>query len=91
MVSKSVQENRPKVNRSESVDTSLGFWVVQRSCRVSDSRGCKVGRLSSDSRGRDRLESLILIAILIILITLIILTIILVLLITISIIVVIVF
>jgi len=91
VVSRSVRENRPKVNRSESVDTSPGFWVVQRSCRVGDSKGCRVGRLGSDGGGGDRLESLILMAILMILMTLIILTMILVLLITISMIVVIVF
>jgi hypothetical protein len=98
VVSRSVRENRPNVNRSESVDTSPGFWVVRRSCRVGDSRGCRVGRLGSDGGGGDRLESLILMAILMILIvilmilmTLIILTMILVLLITISMIVVIIF
>ena len=58
VVSKSVQENRPEVNRSESVDASLGFLVVQRSCRVGDSGG-RVGRLISDCGGGDKLESLI--------------------------------
>jgi hypothetical protein len=71
VVSRSVRENRPKVNRSESVDASLGFWVVWRSCRVGDSRGCRVGRLSSDGGGGDRLESLIFAIELLILINLI--------------------
>jgi hypothetical protein len=59
VVSKSVRENRLKVNRSESVDASLDFSVVQRSCRVGDSRGGRVGRLISDRGGGDKLESLI--------------------------------
>ena len=58
VVSRSVQENRPRVNRFELVD-ARGFLGVQRSCRVSDSRGGRVGRLSSDAGGGDRLESLI--------------------------------
>jgi len=59
VVSKSVRENRPRVNRFESVDARLGFLVVQQSCRVGDSRGGRVGRLGSDGGGGDRLESLI--------------------------------
>jgi hypothetical protein len=63
VVSKSVRENRPEVNRSESVDASLGFLAVRRSCRVGDSVGDsvdgRVGRLISDRGGGDKLESLI--------------------------------
>ena len=59
VVSKSVRENRPEVNRLESVDASLGFLVVRRSCRVGDSGGSRVGRLISDRGGGDKLESLI--------------------------------
>jgi hypothetical protein len=59
VVSKSVRENRPEVNRSESVDASLGFLGVQRSCRVGDSRSGRVGRFISDRGGWDKLESLI--------------------------------
>jgi hypothetical protein len=59
VVSKSVQEDRLEVNRSELVDASLGFLIVQRSCRVSDSGGGRVGRLISNHRGGDKLESLI--------------------------------
>ena len=51
MVSKSVQENRPKVNRFKSVDARLGFLVVQRSCRVGDSGSNRVGRLGSGGGG----------------------------------------
>ena len=59
VVSKSVREKRPEVNRSESVDASLGILAVQRSCRVGDSGGSRVGRLISDCGGGDKLESLI--------------------------------
>ena len=61
MVSRSVQENRPRANRSESVDESLGFLAVQRSCkgRVGDIGGGRVGKAISDRGGEDRLESLI--------------------------------
>jgi hypothetical protein len=59
VVSKSVQENRLEVNRLESVDASLDFLVVWRSCRVGDSGCGKVGRLISDRGGGDKLESLI--------------------------------
>jgi hypothetical protein len=59
VVFKSVQENRLKANRLESVNTSLSFLAVQQSCRVGDSRGGKVGRFISNCRSRDRLESLI--------------------------------
>jgi hypothetical protein len=59
VVSKSVRENRLEVNRLESVDASLGFLAVQRSCRVDDSGGGRVGRLILDRGGGDKLESLI--------------------------------
>ena len=59
VVSKSVRENRPEVNRLESVDASLGFLAVRRSCRVGYSGGGRVGRLISDRGGGDKLESLI--------------------------------
>ena len=70
VVSKSVQENRLEVNRSESVDASLGFLAVQRRCRVGDSRGGRVGRLISDRGGGDKLESLIFAIVLLILMNL---------------------
>ena len=59
VVSRSVQENKPRANRLELVDARLGPLVVQRSCRVSDSRGSMVSRLISDRGGGDKLESLI--------------------------------
>jgi len=59
VVSKSVQENRLKVNRSELVNTSLGFLAVQQSCRVGDSIDSRVSKLISDHGGRDKLKSLI--------------------------------
>ena len=49
MVFKSVQENRLKANRLESVNTSLSFLAVQQSCRVGDSRGGKVGKIGRAS------------------------------------------
>jgi hypothetical protein len=70
VVSKSVQENRPEVNRSESVNASLGFLAVQQSCRVGDSRGGRVGKLISDRGGGDKLESLIFAIVLLILMNL---------------------
>ena len=51
------------MNRLELVDARLGPLVVQRSCRVGNSRGGRVGRLISDCGGRNRLESLIFITI----------------------------
>ena len=63
MVSKSIQENRPEVNRSESVDASPGFLAVQRSCRVGDRRGGRVGRLISDCGGGDKPDELLIFAI----------------------------
>ena len=59
VVSRSVRENKPSVNRLESVDARLGPLVVRRSCRVGDSGGGRLGRLISDRGGGDRLESLI--------------------------------
>jgi hypothetical protein len=59
VVSRSVRENKPRVNRLESVDARLGPLVVRRSCRVGDSGGGRLGRLISDRGGGDRLESLI--------------------------------
>jgi hypothetical protein len=47
MVSRSVRENKPRVNRLELVVASLGPLVVRRSCRVVD-RGGRVGRFISD-------------------------------------------
>jgi hypothetical protein len=71
VVSSSVRENRLRVNRSESVDASLGFLAARRSCRVGDSRGGRVGRRISDRGGEDRLESLIFGIVLIVLMNLI--------------------
>jgi hypothetical protein len=70
VVSKSVQENKLRANRSKSVNESLGFLAVQRSCRVSDIRGGRVGKAISDQGGEDRLESLIFAIVLLILINL---------------------
>jgi hypothetical protein len=47
------------VNKSESVDARLGPLAVQRSCRVGDRGGDRVGRCISDCGGEDKLESLI--------------------------------
>jgi hypothetical protein len=55
------------VNRLESVDASLGPLAVQRSCRVGDRGGGKVGRFISDYGGEDKLEPLIFTIVLIIL------------------------
>jgi hypothetical protein len=71
VVSRSVRENRPNVNRSESVGASPGFLAVRRSCRVGDSGGGRIGRLGSDGGGGDRLESLIFAIVLMILMNLI--------------------
>jgi Flp pilus assembly protein TadB len=60
IVSKSIQENRPEVNRSESVNTSLGFLAVQQSYRVDNRRDGRVGRLISDCRDRDKLDELLI-------------------------------
>jgi hypothetical protein len=59
MVSENVRENRPEVNRLESVNASLGHLAVRRSCRVGDSGGGRLGRLISDRGGGNKLESLI--------------------------------
>ena len=61
MVSNSVRENRPRVNKFELVNAKLGFLVVQRSCRVSDSRGGRVGRLGLDSGGRNCYDTRLLV------------------------------
>jgi hypothetical protein len=71
VVSSSIQENKLRVNRSESVDASLGFLAAWRSCRVGDSRGGRVGKHISDRGGEDRLESLIFKIVLIVLMNLI--------------------
>jgi hypothetical protein len=67
VVSKSVRENKPRVNRLESVDASLGPVVVRRSCRVGDSGGGRIGKFISDRGGDDKLEPLIFTIVLMIL------------------------
>ena len=67
VVSRSVRENKPRVNRLESVDASLGPLVVRRSYRVGDRGGSRVGRFISDYGGDDKLEPLIFTIVLMIL------------------------
>jgi hypothetical protein len=60
IVSKSIQENKPEINRSESVDINLGFLTVQRSCRVDNRRNSRVSKLISDCRSKDKLDELLI-------------------------------
>ena len=55
------------MNRLESVGASLRPLAVQRSCKVGDRGGSRVGRFISDCRGKDKLELLIFTIVLIIL------------------------
>jgi len=52
------------VNKSELVNARLGPLAVQRSCKVGDRGGGRVGKCISDCGGEDKLESLIFIIVL---------------------------